>query len=78
MFLFLNPVIRFISYRFQPLVENFLSGNFKSQMGKPTVDSCTVPMFHVGRNMNHGAGQIFFAGLPSSWYHPCPATPTNI
>ena len=47
-----NLVILLIAHSLQPLVGGVLARYFKGEVGKPAVFCGTMPMLHVGRNMD--------------------------
>lgn len=61
--LFFKLAVSFVCYGFEPFVGGVFSRNFKSEVGKPTVSSGTVPMLDVGRNVYHVSGQHLYGRL---------------
>ena len=51
------PIIFVITYWLKPLVGSILACNLEGKVGKPTVGSSSVPVLHVGRNMDYCAGE---------------------
>ena len=61
-------VILLVVNWFLPLVGCVLARYFKGEMGKPAVFCGTMPMLHVGRNMDDCAGEDFLHQLPHEYY----------
>ena len=58
-----NLVILLIAHSLQPLVGGVLARYFKGEVGKPAVFCSTVPMLHVGRNMDDCAWENLLCRL---------------
>ena len=56
-------VIFLIAHSLLPLVGCVLARNFKGEVGKPAVFCGTMPMLHVGRNMDDCAWEDFLCRL---------------
>ena len=56
-------VIFLIAHSLLPLVGCVLARYFKGEVGKPAVFCGTMPMLHVGRNMDDCAGENFLRRL---------------
>ena len=56
-------VIFLIAHSFLPLVGCVLARYFKGEVGKPSVFCSTMPMLHVGRNMDDCAWEDFLRRL---------------
>ena len=56
-------VIFLIAHSLLPLVGCVLARYFKGEVGKPAVFCGTMPMLHVGRNMDDCAGEDFLRRL---------------
>lgn len=53
-----------IAYSFQPLVGCVLARYFKSEVGKPAVFCCTMPMLHISRYVDNGARENLLRRFP--------------
>ena len=53
-----------IGYRFEPYVFGIFTGYGESKVGKPAVGGCPMPVFHIGGDVDYGAGQNLYSGFP--------------
>lgn len=44
--------VRLFRHRFKPFVRSIFAWNLKSQVGKPAIRCCPMPVLYVGRNVN--------------------------
>lgn len=58
------PIIFVITDWLQPLVGSILACDLEGKVGKPTVGGCSVPVLHVGRNMDDRAWKDLLYRFP--------------